>query len=226
MRSLIVWFVVFGLFLGACKEKEKDTKSKTIAAEQEVITKKPVSPIIKEMAEFANIRFFDSITANQIFSCKEIDNDGFIKTIDKEKAIYLYNVLLKHERAISWPIFEIKEADTAILVVEGIGFGGAIWAKVLVDRNSLEIKKIEFGHKAESDGYGKSMTQSSFENKFIGTIIDVDKNTFTLQKNLEKRIDDGKVIDGITGATMTSKAVIDMLNLGFKKYRAYLIPNT
>ncbi|MFT5735994.1 MAG: Na+-transporting NADH:ubiquinone oxidoreductase subunit C [Maribacter sp.] len=74
----------------------------------------------------------------------------------------------------------------------------------MVDTKSLEIKKIEFDPKAESDGYGGAMTQSSFEDKRIGTKINLEKNIFALQKNMEKRIDDGTIFDGISGTIMTS----------------------
>jgi len=50
--------------------------------------------------------------------------------------------MMKRQNTTSWPIFEIRNTDTAILPVGGIGFWGAIWAKVLMDRRTLEIKKL------------------------------------------------------------------------------------
>lgn len=85
---------------------------------------------------------------------------------------------MKREQAVSLPIFEIKGTETVILPLQGVGFGGAIWAKVLVDRKALEIEKIEFEHKAESDGYGAAMTESSFERQFDGVKINLDEHTF------------------------------------------------
>ena len=71
---------------------------------------------------------------------------------------------------------------------------------------------------------GRLWTHSPFEDEFIGTKINLDKNTFTLQKNMENTIDDGVIIDGISGATITSEAAIKMVNEGLKKYKGYLRP--
>lgn len=61
--------------------------------------------------------------------------------------------MMSREDANALPILEIKNTDNAIPLVQGNGFGGVIWAKVLVDTKSMEIKKIEFDHTAESDGW-------------------------------------------------------------------------
>lgn len=132
---------------------------------------------------------------------------------------------MKPKTAGSWPIFEIVATQDITLFVQGIGFGGPIWATVLVHKETLRIKKIEFEHKAESDGYGAAMTQSLFDDKFVGTNIDLEKNSFTLQKYIEKRRDDGTIIDGISGATMTSQSAVEMMNYGLQKYRGYFRQN-
>jgi len=108
--------------------------------------------------------------------------------------------------------------------MQGIGFGGPIWAKVLVDRNTLEIKNIAFDHFGETDGYGVAMTQTSFSDEFIGAIIDLDKNTFIFQKNLDDKKNTAISVDGISGATITSEAAIEMVNEGLKKFKGYLRP--
>ncbi len=210
------------LLLGGCKEKSENKNPKTAQPEEEITIEKPVSPVLKVLVKFADLVISDSIAANEFFLFKEIKEDGVVEVVDVNKAIDLYKKMIKRGTVTSWPIFEIKDTDTSILFAEGIGFGGPIWAKALVDRKSLEIKKIEFDHKAESEGYGAEMTKSSFEDKFVGTKIDLEKKTFTLQRNMEKRIDDGTMVDGISGATMTSEAAIEMVNFGLQKYRGYL----
>ncbi|MFT6795771.1 MAG: Na+-transporting NADH:ubiquinone oxidoreductase subunit C [Maribacter sp.] len=39
---------------------------------------------------------------------------------------------------------------------------------------------------------------------------------------MEKRIDDGTIVDGISGATMTSQSIVKMLNYGLQNYHGYL----
>lgn len=223
MKTKII-FLLVGLLFWNCKQKPGTEKSKEveILKEQKAIVLVPPSMI--ELCSFADISLSNKSDINQYLDFKQIDANQSVSAIDMNSAIALYKKMMKREKATSLPIFEIKNTDNVILLIQGVGFGGPIWAKVLVNRNSLEIKNIAFEHFAETDGYGAAMTQSPFVNEFIGTKINLDKNTFALQKNMEKRIDDGVMVDGISGATMTSEAAIEMVNEGLKKYKGYLRP--
>ncbi len=223
MKINQVLFFVPMIMLCGCKQAPEASNSKIDLAEPELKIENLASPILKELERFA-AHSSDTTTLKNSFSFIEIDKNGELETVDANRAIDLYEKMMRREEAISWPIFEIKDTDTVLLLVQGIGFGGPIWAKVLVGKASLEIIKIEFDHTAESDGYGAAIIQSSFEERFVGTKINLEKNTFTLQENMEKRMDDGVIVDGISGATMTSKAALEMVNEGLKKYGGYLNP--
>ena len=82
--------------------------------------------------------------------------------------------------------------------------------------------KLQFEHMAESEGYGAAITQSSFENQFVGIVLDPDLKDFGLKQNGVVLIEGVNMIDGISGATITSKAGIKMINQGLLKYRNYL----
>ena len=209
------------LILGSCKEIAETTKPQEQEPIEEVQVVKPVSKTIKELVEFAGISLTDSTDINEVFEFKQLDKYDAISAVQMNQAVNLYKKMMKREQEHAWPIFEIKNTDNVILPVKGIGFGGPIWAKVMVDKKELEIKKIEFDHGAESEGYGAAMTQSSFEKQFVGTKIKLDKNTFGLQQHMEKTIVDGRIVDGISGATATSAGVVEMVNLGIQKYSAY-----
>ena len=209
--------------LWSCKEKAETLDSKMQETVQEQPKMERLSPIISELLQFADTALAEGADVNQILVFKKIDVSGTTAEVDMDEGVSLYKGMLTPKELEALPIFEIKNTDTAILAISGKGFGGAIWAKALVDRKTLEIKKIEFDHKAESEGYGTAMTRTSFENQFVGTKIDFEKNTFSLRQHMEKRIDDGTFVDGISGATMTSEAVLEMVNEGLKKYKGYFI---
>lgn len=222
--KLRTMYLILVFLLCNCKEKPDTEKPK----EQEILKEEkamlPVSPVMVELGKFADATLSEISDINQFIVFKQMDENQVVTTIDMNQAVALYKKMMQREQVVSLPIFEIKKTDNAILFIQGIGFGGPIWAKVLVDIKTLKINKIEFEHKAESEGYGAAMTQSSFEDKFVGRKIDLEKNTFTLQKNMEKRIDEGTFVDGISEATMTSQAALEMVNKGLKKYRGYLSP--
>jgi Na+-transporting NADH:ubiquinone oxidoreductase subunit C len=223
MKTSVIFFIVVIAFW-SCKHKPETQKPRTevIVKEEKAIPKVPV--VLIKLGEFANVKLSDVSLVNEFMVFKQIDTNNTVTTIDMNKAVALYRKMTQREHLVSLPIFEIRNTDNAILIIQGVGFGGPIWAKVLVDRTSLEIKKVEFEHKAESEGYGAAMTQSYFEEKFVGAKIDLEKNTFILQRNKERRMDDGTIIDGISGATMTSQAALEMVNLELKNYKGYLRP--
>ena len=223
MKTKIIFLLVVLLFWN-CKQKSNTEEPKEVDVLKEENAIVLVPKVMIELGKIADVVLTDKSDINQFIGFKQIDTHQSVTTIDMNDAISLYKRIMKREKVTSFPIFELKNTDEVILPIQGVGFGGPIWAKVLVDKNTLEIKKIAFEHFAETDGYGAAISQSPFANEFIGTKINLNKNTFTLQKNIENRIDDGVVVDGISGATMTSEAAIEMVNEGLKKYKGYLMP--
>ncbi len=181
------------------------------------------SPVIRELFRFADMDLSDSTDIGQFMQFREIDLNGAVRETDMARAVELYASLMKRPQVQAFPIFELKNSDDAILPIQGVGFGGAIWGKVLVDRNTLEIKKIAFEHQGETDGYGAGMTRTSFENAFVGATVNPDANTFALSGTQENPGGQVQDIEGISGATVTSAAVVEMVNEGLKKYKSYLI---
>ena len=212
------------LFFWNCKQKLSTEKTKKIEILREQKAIELVPPTIIELGSFGDISFSDTTDINEFIDFKRIEATQSVTVISMKEAVILYKKVMKRKKAISLPIFEIKNTNNVILPMQGIGFGGPIWAKVLVDRNTLEIKNIAFDHFAETDGYGAAMTQTSFSDEFIGAIIDLDKNTFIFQKNLDNKKNTAISVDGISGATITSEAAIEMVNEGLKKFKGYLRP--
>lgn len=207
----------------SCKENPKQKEQKMETVEQEIPTTKLVPESIKEIAAFAIPTFSDSTNINDLMVFKELDvTSNVITIIEMDRAGDLYKKLASRGQATSLPIFEIKDTDLVVLTTQGTGFGGAIWAKVLLDKKTMEIKSIAFEHNAESEGYGAAIVQSTFEDQFVGKKISFEEDTFTLQKAIEKANDDGHFIEGVSGATMTSQGALAMMNESLRKYKSYL----
>ncbi|PWL40405.1 hypothetical protein DKG77_06210 [Flagellimonas aquimarina] len=219
MKRKLVFLVLVPL-LWSCKQKtDVVTPKQEIKKEKEVIK---LSPIIREIALFADISLTDSTNVNTLVHFRSIDKEGMMESISMEEAVSLYRRTLKSGESNALPIFEIKNTDYTVLLALEKGYGGTIWGKLLVDRTTLEIKKIEFDHKAESEGYGDGISFSSFENQFVGAKIDFEANTFALNQAGKTVVKGNTAIDGISGATTTSAATIKMVNDGLKKHRNYL----
>jgi Na+-transporting NADH:ubiquinone oxidoreductase subunit C len=218
-----VFFLILSLLWG-CKQKESTREHPPEASEKvtETAVAAPLSAIIKELGQFADLDVPDATAVERLIDFKKINGDGDIKTIDMETYIKLYQLILKNVKGTELPIYEIRDRDRAILMMGGKGFGGPVWAKVLVDKATREISKIEFDHRLESDGYGAGMSESRFENQFIGAKVQVKANTYGLDQTGKKIIEGTQLVDGLSGATTTSSAAVYMVNEGLLKYSGYL----
>jgi Na+-transporting NADH:ubiquinone oxidoreductase subunit C len=215
-------FILATLFLGCKQKAAAEPQPKATEMATEVPAKAPMSSIIKELGRFASIDIPDATAADKMIHFKMISGNGDIETIDMDTYIKLYQLVKKNDKGTELPIFEIRDRDNAILMMGGKGFGGLIWAKVLVDKATQEISKIEFDHRLESDGYGAGMSESRFENQFIGAKVTLKANTYGLDQSGKKIIEGTQLVDGISGATTTSRAAVNMVNEGLVKYAEYL----
>ncbi|WP_299443112.1 FMN-binding protein [uncultured Aquimarina sp.] len=227
MKRLLVLTMIL-VIIYACK-KQPDTVKQEITTSNSVkiIDKKESnnqsSPIFKELIAFANIEADYDTNPEKFFQVKTIDPNGNLSDSDVTEGIDLYKKVFKSESEDILPIFEIVNTNQVILIVKAKGYMDIIWAKVLVTKNTQEISKISFDHIAESEGYGAAITYNTFENKFTSAKISFSQNTFGLTQNGKNLIKGDQKIDGISGATITSQAVVQMLNTELKKYQSYLL---
>jgi Na+-transporting NADH:ubiquinone oxidoreductase subunit C len=112
-----------------------------------------------------------------------------------------------------------------IIPLYGKGLWDDIWGYVSLKSDMNTIHGIKFDHKGETPGLGANITEKWFEQRFIGEKIFDQNGNFTgidIVKNWkdETNKDDHKV-DAISGATLTSNGVEDMINERLKHYVPY-----
>lgn len=177
---------------------------------------------VLELGMLADSLFTDSTDLKSILDFKTIDLKGSVKSVDMETAIKNYISNIEDEKPKLYPIFEIKNTSKVILPVFGQGLWDKIWGKVLLDKESLEVLKIEFSHKSETSGIGGNINDPTFKEQFNGSTINLLGNNYSLYQS-EKIVIEGNLrIDGMSGATMTSRGAIEMLNSDLIKYKEYL----
>ena len=132
---------------------------------------------------------------------------------------------------------EIKDADKRfplfiatidgkkayVIPVVGKGLWGPIWGNICLDEDMRTIKGASFDHKTETPGLGAEIKQNFFIKGWIGEkIADEDMNfqKFEVVKDQSGSKMESKV-DGITGGTITSKGVEEMVNRCLLPYVAY-----
>lgn len=123
----------------------------------------------------------------------------------------------------NYPLFIGKKNGETIYVIPVVGNGlwGPIWGNVSVGEDLKTIKGASFGHKGETPGLGAEITQGFFIDRWVGEEISAGGEAvkFEVVKN-GSGIDQTKV-DGITGGTITSVGVQEMVNRCMKPYVEY-----
>ena len=111
-----------------------------------------------------------------------------------------------------------------VVPVYGMGLWGAIWGYIAVNEDGNTVYGAYFNHDSETAGLGADIKDSKeWQDKFIGKkIYDAEgKPALKVVKSSDLKNPESEV-DGITGATLTSNGVSDMLQDGFKKYKTLL----
>ncbi|MBP5563527.1 MAG: FMN-binding protein [Bacteroidales bacterium] len=106
--------------------------------------------------------------------------------------------------------------------LDGKGLWGPIWGYAVISEDGQTLKGVSFDHKSETPGLGAKITEEAFLKSFEGKkLYDKDGNFVSvrvLKPGTSAEIAEENRVDAISGATLTSKGVDEMLkNLGSAK---------
>ncbi len=114
-----------------------------------------------------------------------------------------------------FPIFVYNKNGTSyyIIPVRGKGLWGPIWGYIALEADRNTIHGVSFGHKTETPGLGAEIVTDAFQNQFNGKKILDDRGDFVSVKVLKAGAapNDLHGVDGISGSTVTSIGVSDMI---------------
>ncbi|MCX2720756.1 FMN-binding protein [Lentiprolixibacter aurantiacus] len=221
MHSAKLCLPVLMIILSVASCKDKPNKEEPAAVpEAEVI--KSLDPAFAEIARFMDFKVSDSTLTDTLFNYKAVMGEEGVIASDAEQNLKFYKGIMKNGKASALPIFEDKGSDRSLLLFTGKGYLGPIWARILIDKGTGTILKVRFGHEMESEGYGNGIMSSAFGDQFSNQEILSEGNVFGLNQNGKAVIQGAYMVDGVSGATITSSAVVQMLNDGLKKYESYL----
>ena len=125
------------------------------------------------------------------------------------------------------PIMKCKTDDGSIkyvLPVYGAGLWGPIWGYIAVNDDGNTIYGANFSHEGETPGLGARITEQPFQDNFKDKHLFIDgefKSVAVLKKG-QKSTNGAEQIDALTGATITSRGVSDMIADCLAPYEAFL----
>lgn len=125
------------------------------------------------------------------------------------------------------PVFVCRTADNDtkyILPVYGAGLWGPIWGYVSINADGRSIYGAYFAHQGETPGLGAEIEKTVFSDQFKDKQLfkDGEFKPVAVVKAGQKPLDGEDYVDGISGGTITSKGVSDMLSNCLKPYRSFL----
>lgn len=112
-----------------------------------------------------------------------------------------------------------------VVPVYGMGLWGPIWGYIAVNEDGRTVYGAYFNHDSETAGLGAEIKDSeAWQDKFKGKTIYDAQGQPVLKVLKSGEIKDPQTqVDAITGATLTSNGVSDMLLEGFEKYKKALL---
>lgn len=113
---------------------------------------------------------------------------------------------------LRFPLYVCDKAGEKLYVIPVVGSGlwGPIWGYVAVESNLETIYGVKFDHKTETPGLGAEIKEDFFCVKFKGKTLNSSAPYFQVLKGGSNT--DEHSVDGITGGTITSKGVEEMVN--------------
>ena len=117
------------------------------------------------------------------------------------------------------PVFVCRkgEADSYIVPLYGKGLWGPVWGYITLESDMNTVAGVSFGHQGETPGLGAEIVGDAFQQPFAGKRIFDENRQFTsvtVQKGGVKNYkgDPVHAVDAISGGTITSTGVSDMLH--------------
>ncbi|MFO7789330.1 MAG: NADH:ubiquinone reductase (Na(+)-transporting) subunit C [Bacteroidota bacterium] len=161
-----------------------------------------------------------------ITGSKVVNNKG--EEIDQVKA---FDVEIKKEIAKApeerkLPLFTGKTDNGEakyIIPMRGKGLWGPIWGYISLNDNYNTIYGASFSHDSETPGLGAEINTSEFENQFRNKKILNESGEFVSVDVVKGGApdDDMNAVDAITGGTITSHGLRDMLQDCIEPYMNY-----
>lgn len=140
--------------------------------------------------------------------------------VPKKKAVAFFQEIAQlRDGAGNHASYSIRCADGnpgVVMRVEGKGLWGPIWGYVVLSDDGTTMKGASFAHKSETPGLGAKITDNEFTNAFVGKKLYDKTGKFTsvrvLKKGQEGNVEEDNRVDAISGATITSRGVDEMLS--------------
>ncbi len=177
----------------------------------------------------AQAMYPDFITKQLILSSNgDITVDEGVEVVDgkvkKSKAfeVDLGKELKKGMDEQSFPLYIAEKNDSTFYIIplRGKGLWGPVWGYVSLEEDLNTIYGASFDHKTETPGLGAEISKEKFQKQFLGKKI-MEDGSFVSVTVTKTKAQGEHEVDGISGGTITSVGVSDMIDERLSAYLPY-----
>ncbi|MBF1538859.1 MAG: FMN-binding protein, partial [Prevotella salivae] len=111
-----------------------------------------------------------------------------------------------------------------VIPVYGMGLWGPISGYIALNADKSTIYGVYFNHESETAGLGAEIKDNkAWQEKFQGKKLFKNGDDKAIALSVEKKVEDPTTqVDAVTGATLTSNGVRDMLHEALGKYLVFI----
>lgn len=111
-----------------------------------------------------------------------------------------------------------------VVPVYGMGLWGPISGYIALNADKSTVYGVYFNHESETAGLGAEIKDNkAWQEKFQGKKLFKSGDDKTIALSVEKKVEDPTTqVDAVTGATLTSNGVRDMLHEALGKYLVFI----
>lgn len=195
-----------------CREKKVQKEPPAQVIEKP----KPAPMLPKELWTFAGL---ENGNPDQ-FEYKILAADSTVRDSDLETNLGLYKTITRGRITEDLPIFQLNDPDQTVLLAGGKGFVAGIWAFILIDSDPANVLRVQLEHRAETEGYGAAISGDRFESQFGQQQVSTAPSPFGLMMRDKMVLEGQQMIDGVSGATVSSMAAVILVNNTLELYHA------
>ena len=170
-----------------------------------------------------NVTDVNAEFARYVKADRLLTSDGTLgETVDDSEFATSYEKEVKDNGRLHVFVCEVDGETKYVIPVYGTGLWGAIWGYVALNADKSSVYGVYFSHASETPGLGAEIAGKSFWEKFSGkTVLKGSEVALGVVKS-GKVEDPAFQVDGISGGTITSNGVDQMLKNCLSAYMKFL----
>jgi len=169
-----------------------------------------------------------------------IDNEGNVVDDyqgDGKQNSEAFNLNLKEQlynkstnKSFRLPLYVLEKDGQRINIIplRGVGLWGPVWGNIALKEDFNTVVGVTFGHKSETPGLGAEIETPIFEDQFPGKQLFNDQGNFVSIGVIKGGVTSFPLdvqrhkVDAISGGTITSNGVNDMIKNVLESYVPYI----